>query len=399
MLQNYAKFGSRVANESVNYQYVADIGERSFPLPEVSLRSAVRIVEGLLGLTIPFFMLGMVILAGIILLSWAVSSVRKGPKEGFDDMTVVLGKCRDAVLSVIRWAWGVVVSVLRAIWRHKVWTILAIIVLAGWSFTQDVLNGTNPALRLLKVREGTVTVDLRRGEILEPGYHLVSPIFSEFVSSPTGVFSFEIAEVTAKTSEELGVTLDYRVGFLFKRESLLPFYKKYGPKNIETVSSDVVMPRLLEAIKSVIQGYSYKDISSQHAQIKEQVSEKANAALSQLGIEINEVNILDIRLPESHLRLKEDLLNAENQKRLAEAKLETQRKESEARKLQAETDKAVTVIAAEASAKANEILGNQRISPELIELRKIESRDRMIEKWDGKLPSGAAGADPFGPMK
>lgn len=397
-MQNYAKFGSRVAEESMNYQYANDsvAGSYSAAAP---LRGAVRVAEGLAELLLPLLALGLALLAGIILLSWAVSSVRKGPKEGFDDMAAVLGKCRDAVRAAVLWAWGIAVSVLRALWRHKAWTVLAVVVLLGWSFAQDVVNGTNPALRLLKVSEGTVTVDLRRGEILEPGYHLVSPMLSEFVSSPTGVFSFEIAEVTAKTSEELGVTLDYRVGFLFKREALLPFYKSYGPKNIEAISSDVVMPRLLEAIKSVIQGYSYKDISSQHAQIKERVTEKANAALAQLGIEINEVNILDIRLPESHLKLKEDLLNAENEKALADAKLETQRKESEARKLQAETDKAVTVIAAEASAKANEILGGQRVSPELIELRKIESRDRMIEKWDGKLPSGAAGTDPFGPLK
>ena len=399
MMQNYAKFSSRVAEESGNYQYANDVAGGSFALPGAPLHTAARVAMGLAELLIPLLALGLALLAGIILLSWAASSVRKGPKEGFDDMAAVLAKCRDAGLSGVSWTWDAAKSLLRALWRHKGWTALAAVVLVVWSFAQDVADGRSAFLRLLKVPEGTVAVDLRRGETLEPGYHLVSPIFSELVSSPTGVFSFEIAEVTAKTSEELGVTLDYRVGFLFKREALLPFYRTYGPKNIEAVSSDVVMPRLLEAIKSVIQGYSYKDISSQHAQIKERVTEKANAALAQLGIEVNEVNILDIRLPESHLKLKEDLLNAENEKRLAEAKLETQRKESEARKLQAETDKAVTVIAAEASAKANEILGNQRASPELIRLREIESRDRMIEKWDGKLPATVGSGDPFSPVK
>ena len=394
MMQNYAKFGSRVAEESANYQYSADSAGSSAPL-----RAAGRVAEGLAELLLPLLAVALAALAGVILLSWAVSAVRKGPKDAFEDMSSILGKCRDAAKGAVRWAWGLAASAAGALWRRKGWTALALAALALWSFAQGALDGTSNWLRVLKVREGTVAVDLRQERVLEPGYHLVSPAFSEFVTSPTGVFDFEIAEVTAKTAEELAVTLDYRVGFVFRREAMLPFYKKYGPKNIEAVSSDVVMPRLLEAIKGVIQGYSYKDISSKHAEIKAAAAERANAALAPLGIEINEINIVDIRLPESHLKLKEDLLNAENEKRLAEAKLETQRKESEARKLQAETDKEVTVIAAEASAKANGILGSQRITPEMIEMRKADSRDRLIEKWDGKLPATVGSSDPFSPLK
>jgi hypothetical protein len=84
---------------------------------------------------------------------------------------------------------------------------------------------------------------------LEPGYHFYSPIKTSFFLSPTNDFDFEIAEVTANTSEELGVTLDYRVSYKLLNEKRLSFYNKYGPKNIRLVSSDVVMPKLLEVIK------------------------------------------------------------------------------------------------------------------------------------------------------
>ena len=37
----------------------------------------------------------------------------------------------------------------------------------------------------------------------------------------------------------------------------------------------------------------------------------------------------------------------------------------------------------------------ETITPELIELRRVEAQLRAIEKWDGKLPNVNGGAMPF----
>jgi hypothetical protein len=78
---------------------------------------------------------------------------------------------------------------------------------------------------------------------------LYSPLKTSVFLSPTNDFTFQIAEVTANTKEELGVTLDYKVGFKLLDDKRLDFYNKFGAKNIRLVSSDIVMPRLLEVIK------------------------------------------------------------------------------------------------------------------------------------------------------
>ena len=67
-------------------------------------------------------------------------------------------------------------------------------------------------------------------------------------------------------------------------------YKKYGAKDIKLVSSDIVMPRLLETIKWIIKSYSYKDISSKHNEIKNITIQEANKILKPIGIELQEIN-------------------------------------------------------------------------------------------------------------
>lgn len=199
--------------------------------------------------------------------------------------------------------------------------------------------------------------------------------------------------MTSNTKEEIGVILDYRVWFRLKEDNLLPFYKKFGAKNIRNVSSDIVMPKLLENIKGIIRNYSFKDISSKHNEIKEITIKEANAVLLSLGIELQDINILDIRLPETYIKSKEDLLNAENELKLAEATLEKQKKESEKSLLEANSQKDVQIIQAQGLAKYNEIVNSQAISDQTLELKRIENEALKINKWDGRLPNTPSGAN------
>ena len=147
------------------------------------------------------------------------------------------------------------------------------------------------------------------------------------------------------------------------------------------------MPRLLESIKWIIKSYSFKDISSKHSEIKNITLKEANAILKDVWIELQDINILDIRLPETYLKSKQDLLNAENELKLAEAKLETQKKESERKLLEANNNKNVSIIEAEAVAESNKIINSTSITSEMLKMKEIENQTKKINKWDGKLPT------------
>ena len=85
---------------------------------------------------------------------------------------------------------------------------------------------------------------------------------------------------------------------------------------------------------------------------------------------------------------------AEQQKLKAERDLERIKVEAEQRIAQARAEAESQKLNAEAQAMALR-LQREVISPELIELRRVEAQLRAIEKWDGKLPGVTAGAIPF----
>lgn len=164
------------------------------------------------------------------------------------------------------------------------------------------------------------------------------------------------------------------------------------------MSSDIVLPRLLEVVKGIIKDYSFKDISSKHDDIKKVTLTKANLVLNEIGIQLQDINILDIRLPKDYLQSQEDLLKAENELALEKAKSEKQKQEadrllneaktdSEIEKIRAQNDKEVKILEAESIAEYNRIINEQTITEELLKLKGLENQIKKIEKWDGQLPT------------
>lgn len=113
--------------------------------------------------------------------------------------------------------------------------------------------------------------------------------------------------------------------------------------------------------------------------------------LAPIGIELQDITILDIRLPQSYLASKEDLLKSENELKLAEARLEAQKKENEKNIIEAENLKKIKVIEAEAIAEYNKIITNEKISDAALEMKELEIQRLKIEKWDGTMPTHVEG--------
>lgn len=240
-----------------------------------------------------------------------------------------------------------------------------------------------------------VWINLQDSRVIQPWYHIYSPFLSNYFLSPTNTFDFEIAEATANTSEELNVAIDRRVWFEFQDGKRLWFYKKFGAKNIRAISSDVVMPILLESIKTVVYRYSFKDLSAQSEEIKQATFDLANEKLAEKWIILQYINIIDIRLPESYLKSQEDLLKAENEWKLAEAALQTQKKQAEKELLKAQNLKEIKIVEAEWIAEYNRIVSEQNLTRQWLEMKALELQEKKIQKRDGTLPTTVEGGFDF----
>lgn len=383
-MQNYAKFESRIAEDSLNFSnyessgWINHINNFFWELFNFlgDLVEKISIIIVLL-LFIAVGLYGFYLFISLITKWW-----EKTAKE-MKTLSILIFKKLEKFLKFI---WNFFVKIINFFKTKKLISVLLIFVIILANIWVNILSGNSRILKISRIGNWYVWVDLKNDRIISPWYFVYSPLKTSYFLSPTNNFDFEIVEVTANTSEDLGVIIDYRVGFKIIDEKRLDFYEKYGAKNIKLVSSDIVMPRLLEVVKWIIKWYSFKDISSKHSEIKNITITQANEVLTEIWIELQDINILDIRLPETYLKSKQDLLNAENELKLAEARLETQRKESERKILEAENEKQVQIIEAQGIAESNKIINSWDITPEMIEMKKLEIQDKKIEKWDGELP-------------
>ncbi len=382
-MQNYAKFESRIASDSLNSVQSMNV------MPDLGYsfnwynNFFTNLFEYIL-----IFLWGFIFLMSVLFCLYVIISLfTKWWEKTAEEIKKLFMFLQKIFINFLKFLWKKIKFFSTYFYkRKKVSLIIILLVFVIW-FWNNVLSGNSKLIRISKIGNWYVWVDLKNNKIIPPGYFLYSPVTTSYFLSPTNNFDFEIVEVTANTSEELGVTLDYRVGFKIIDEKRLDFYNKYGAKNIQLVSSDIVMPRLLESIKWIIKSYSFKDISSKHSEIKNITLKEANAILKDVWIELQDINILDIRLPETYLKSKQDLLNAENELKLAEAKLETQKKESERKLLEANNNKNVSIIEAEAVAESNKIINSTSITSEMLKMKEIENQTKKINKWDGKLPT------------
>lgn len=391
-LQNYAKFDSRSAEWLwLSIQKNLAISDSGFwsntyysawILDNIlnSIGFIIMWIIAILSVLLFFVGIWIVIYVIIILATKWWDEWAKTIKNIFDYLIKTLKLIYSTILNIS----SKIFKFIKSRFKLIIFLILTLII---YNFIISALNWTNRLLKVDYIDNWHVWVDLKNNEIIDSGYNIYSPLLKRYFLSPTSLFDFEIVEVTANTNEELWISLDYRVSFLIDDSKRLDLYKKYGSKSIRQISSDIVMPKILENIKWVLREYSFKDISKNHNEIKDKTLTKANLELNKIWISVKDLNIIDIRLPKSYLKSKEDLLNAENEKRLAEAHLDTERKKWEADIIKAKTLKDTKIISAEAIAEYNKIVSEQVITDSLIQMKKLENEEKLINKWNWVLPN------------
>lgn len=152
----------------------------------------------------------------------------------------------------------------------------------------------------------------------------------------------------------------------------------------EAVASRIITPAAQEAVKAVTARFTAEELITRRTEVREQIASLLREKLNRHGLVLDEFAIVNFAFSPSFSAAIEAKVKAEQEKLKAERDL--QRIEVEAKQ---------KVASAQAEAEALR-LQKQEVTPELIELRKIENERKAIERWNGVLPTTTgAGAVPF----
>lgn len=165
------------------------------------------------------------------------------------------------------------------------------------------------------------------------------------------------------------------VNYSVNQEKAFNLYKTVG-MDYEKI---LIKPATQETMKTTLAQYTAEELITKRAEVGQVLQEALKLKLEEKGINIDSVSIVNLNFSESYNDAIEKKQVAEQEAKKAEQELE---------KAKIEAEKKVVEAQAEADAlKAQK----QEITPDLLELRRIENEAKWIEKWNGNLPQTTLG--------
>ena len=215
--------------------------------------------------------------------------------------------------------------------------------------------------------------------VLNEGIHFKIPVVQTVI--PMDVKIQKVTTDAASSSSDLqdgdlSVALNYHV----IPEKVNVVYQTIG---IE-FKGRIIDPAIQEVMKAVSARYTAEELITKRPAVSKEMQESLTSRLLESNISVDAFSIISFSFSQTFT----DAIEA---KQTAEQNALKAKRDLDRIKVEAEQ----TIAAATAEAEALR-LQKMNISPDLIELRKIEANLKAIEKWNGVLPGvTGAGAIPF----
>jgi regulator of protease activity HflC (stomatin/prohibitin superfamily) len=155
-------------------------------------------------------------------------------------------------------------------------------------------------------------------------------------------------------------------------------------QNLGTAFKDrIIDPAVQEVVKAVTAKYNATDLITRREQVSDDMKLLLKERLLEYGITVDAFAIVDFQFSKQFAQAIEE-------KQVADQRVLKSQRDLE--RIKIEKEQKITQAQAEAESLR---LQKQNVSPDLIELRKIEAQMSAIEKWNGVMPRVTGGALPF----
>lgn len=248
--------------------------------------------------------------------------------------------------------------------KLRIITLLIVLVILALNGFSIIDAGHTGVLKTLgKVNENAVR---------QEGFNFKIPFIQSIIKIDNRVKKSE-ATATAASKDLQNVTTLIAVNFNIKKTNSSKLYKTVGKEYNNTI----IEPAIQEAIKAVTAKYSAENLIVKRDDVSLNIKKILTKKVSDYGIDIKSVNIKNFQFSDKFTEAVEAKQEAEQ---LAlKSKQDLERIKTEAKQ---------KIESAKAEAESLRIQ-KEEITPELIQLRKVENQSKAINKWDGQLPQTA----------
>jgi len=216
-------------------------------------------------------------------------------------------------------------------------------------------------------------------KVLDEGLHFRIPIMQKIIPMDVKVQK-ATTDATASSSNLQEVSSTVAINYHIIPNKVNIVYQNIGLEFKERI----IDPAVQEVVKAVSARYSAEDLITKRSAVSDAMKSTLTDRLLVHNIAVDAFSIVGFSFSKIYMEAIESKQTAEQLAMKAQRDLE---------RIKIEGEQKITSAKAEAEALR---LQRENISPDLIELRKIEANLKAIEKWNGIMPQvTGSGAVPF----
>jgi regulator of protease activity HflC (stomatin/prohibitin superfamily) len=266
-------------------------------------------------------------------------------------------------------------------------------------------------LRVTRIEAGHVGVEInlagqQRGasEIpIRTGWVVYSPLTTQIIEFPTYVQTVKWTRDTNEghpINEEMGfnskegmeIFVDVSLSYAIEPSKVPDFYVKYRVDDLDRFTHGILRDIVRNSLNEVASTYVVEDIYGERkAEFLSKVQNMIQLKVTPVGVGVQQFGFIGApRVPAVIATAITAKAQAIQQAERARNELATTQAEAAKKIAEAEGDAKSLVTRAQGEADANRIRQNS-LTPQLLELRRIENNRALIDKWNGQLPTVETG--------
>lgn len=229
------------------------------------------------------------------------------------------------------------------------------------------------------VPTGYVGVKTRFGQVqddtIQEGLNFNMPFIEGIVKIDCRTQKIEYdMEASSKDLQKIS-NIKIAVNYGIDKQKANILYREIG-KDFKSV---IIEPAIYETMKSAIANYTAEELVTKRQEVSNLAQETLTNRLKDKGINITSLSMTD-------LSFSKEFDEAIEKKQVVEQ--QTQQEKYELEKAKVENEKKIENAKAEAEVMRQQ---NQEITDKTLELKRLEVQQKLIEKWNGQLPSTTLG--------
>jgi regulator of protease activity HflC (stomatin/prohibitin superfamily) len=266
-------------------------------------------------------------------------------------------------------------------------------------------------LRVTRIEPGHVGVQInlagaQRGASEIPvrtGWVVYSPLSTQIIEFPTYVQTVKWTkdvneghpineEMGFNSKEGMEIFVDVSLSYAIDPQKVPDFYVKYRVSDMDTFTHGILRDVVRNSLNEVASTYVVEDIyGEKKAEFLGQVEAMIEKKMAPVGVGVQQFGFIGApRVPAVIAQAITAKTQANQQAERAQNELATTRAEAAKKIAEAEGEAKSMVTRAQGEADANRIRQNS-LTPQLLELRRLENTRALIDKWNGQLPTVESG--------